>query len=68
MQIELLQNKKGLYEIWCDRECVREIPRRNVDTFEQYTKRAEAEYDNYVDQMKRIQQGGASKKIKSTTI
>jgi hypothetical protein len=68
MQIELLQNKKGLYEIWCDNKCVREIPRKVNEPAGQYQGRAESEYDYYVEQMRRLNQGGQSKTVKKTTI
>ena len=67
MNIELLENKRGLYEIWVDRECIREITRRVNEPLTQYKGRAESEFDQYIEDMRRLQNHGP-KKIKSVTL
>lgn len=67
MQIELLENKKGLYEIWCDKDCIKEIWRNVNEPMSSYKVRAEREFEQYVESMRRLQSGGP-KKIKSITI
>jgi hypothetical protein len=70
MQIELLENKRGLYEIWCDKDCVREIPRKVNEPTSQYKGRCESEFNYYVEQMRSFNSGKGSgpKTVKSVTI
>jgi ribosomal protein S4 len=67
MQIELLQNKKGLYEIWADKDCIIEIRRGATESQAAYSERSERQFDAYVEQMRSIQ-SSTPKKIKSATI
>lgn len=67
MNIELLENRRGLYEIWVDKDCIREILRKANEPSAQYKARCEGEFDQYVADMKRLQDHGP-KKIKSVTI
>jgi hypothetical protein len=67
MQIELLENKRGAYEIWTDGACIREIPRNLDEPMNQYKGRCNNEFEYYVEQMKTLQSKGP-KKVRSITI
>lgn len=68
MEIELIQNKKNIYEIWCDRNCVHEILRHQGESASAYQYRAEREFETYCESMRRLKSGDTSKTIRKVSI
>lgn len=54
MDIELIKNKKGIYEIWVDNQFVYEIKKRPDLNLKQYEDKAHADFDTYVANVKSL--------------
>jgi hypothetical protein len=68
MDIELIKSPKGYYEIWCDNQFVKTITKIVGEGEASYSKRAEVEYNNYIEAMRKVKTGATGKQVRKTSI
>jgi hypothetical protein len=70
MKVELIENPKNSFqELWVDGKFLKSIDKKKGEPAKDYKKRAEGEYDNYVEKQKQLKKDTTSgKQIRSTEI
>lgn len=68
MDIELVKSAKGFYEIWADRQFVRTITKIVGEGEAKYEARAQQEFDNYIESLRKLKTGSSGKVIRKTSI